>query len=169
MHKINYTVVVIMGGNSSEREVSLNSGNAVLAALKEQKIQCFAFDWLGDNLDLLFKEKFDKVFIALHGKGGEDGFIQQELESRNIPYTGTNSKNSKNCMDKNITKQICQQNKLPVTPWVLVKKLEKIPSINFPLPWAIKPTLEGSSVGISKVTTKNALTNALNNAFKYGE
>ena len=70
-------IAVLMGGNSAEREVSLESGEAVYIALKTQNIECFKFDWNGDNLADLWSKKFDQAFIVLHGRGGEDGFIQK--------------------------------------------------------------------------------------------
>ena len=82
-------IAVLMGGNSAEREVSLNSGEAVYNALKNQGVDCFKFDWHGNNLDGLWVQNFDKAFIVLHGRGGEDGYIQQQLEQRNIKYTGS--------------------------------------------------------------------------------
>ncbi|RUM80906.1 MAG: D-alanine--D-alanine ligase, partial [Candidatus Thioglobus sp.] len=99
-------IAVLMGGNSAERAVSLNSGEAVYQALKNQNIECFKFDWQGDNLDELWSQSFDKAFVVLHGRGGEDGTIQQQLEQRNITYTGTNSSASELCMNKAITKSI---------------------------------------------------------------
>jgi D-alanine-D-alanine ligase len=160
-------IAVLMGGNSSEREISLASGNAILKSLKSSNINCFGFDWNGDNLNELWTKQFDKVFIALHGKGGEDGFIQNILEQKNIPYTGTNSQNSKKCLDKNTTKQICKDNNLPTSEWIFLKKDEKIPKVNLPI--AVKPTTEGSSIGISKVEKSTELKNAIKNAFKYND
>jgi len=164
-------IVVIMGGNSTEREISLASGNAILNSLKSSGIKSFGFDWCGDNLNNLFDKKFDSVFIALHGSGGEDGFIQQILEDKKIPYSGTNSKNSKNCLDKHKTKQICINNNLPTSDWVLLKKSEKnsIKHLNLNFPIAVKPTTQGSSIGISKVEKFQNMELAIREAFKYGE
>lgn len=161
-------IAVIMGGNSSEREVSIMSGKAVLQALKNKNIQCFAFDWKGNNLQNLYLHKFDKVFIALHGRGGEDGFIQKELANKNIPYTGSCAESSQNCMDKIITKNICKQHNLPLVKWVVATK-NNIPNIDFGLPFAVKPSLEGSSFGISNVKKIDDLQNALDLAHKYDE
>lgn len=160
-------IAVLMGGNSAEREVSLNSGKAVYDALKKQNIECFKFDWEGDNLDELWSKKFDKAFIVLHGRGGEDGYIQQQLEDRNIAYTGTNSSASEQCMNKAITKTIWGQHNLPLAPSVLAINGEDTPIIDFPLPWAVKPILEGSSIGISKVSDANELNKALALAWQY--
>ncbi|HIG89306.1 D-alanine--D-alanine ligase [Candidatus Thioglobus sp.] len=160
-------IVVLMGGNSAEREVSLKSGEAVYTALKKQKVECFKFDWHDDNLVDLWSQSFDKVFIVLHGRGGEDGYIQQQLEDKNISYTGSNSSSSKQCMNKSTTKIIWEKHNLPLAPSVLASTDKAIPDITFPLPWAVKPTLEGSSIGISKVVDQSQLNEALELAWKY--
>ncbi len=162
-------IAVIMGGNSAERDVSLKSGEAVYKALVSKNIDCFKFDWNGDNLNKLWEMSFDKVFIVLHGRGGEDGFIQKQLEDKNISYTGSNSKSSKIGMDKSATKSYWSSNNLPVAPSVIANSNKSLPQINFPLPWAVKPTLEGSSIGISKVENKSQLDDALKLAWKYDE
>lgn len=162
-------IAVLMGGNSAERAVSLKSGEAVYQALKNQNIECFKFDWKDDNLDELWSQSFDKAFIVLHGRGGEDGTIQRQLEQRNIAYTGTNSDSSKQCMNKATTKSIWAQHALPLAPSILANIGESIPTISFPLPWAVKPILEGSSIGISKVNNKQALDKALELAWQYDD
>jgi D-alanine-D-alanine ligase len=162
-------IAVLMGGNSAEREVSLSSGQAVYESLSNNGIECFKFDWQGDNLDDLWAKSFDKAFIVLHGRGGEDGYIQKKLESRNIPYTGSDSKSSSLCMDKASTKSIWKKQELPLSPSVVANIANKVPQITFPLPWAVKPTLEGSSIGISKVINANELDEALGLAWKYDD
>ncbi|HAD99404.1 MAG TPA: D-alanine--D-alanine ligase [Gammaproteobacteria bacterium] len=162
-------IAVLMGGNSAERAVSLNSGEAVYQALKNQNIECFKFDWQGDNLDKLWSQSFDKAFIVLHGRGGEDGTIQQQLEQRNIAYTGTNSTSSEQCMNKATTKAIWAQHDLPLASSVLANKGEPTPIHDLPLPWAVKPILEGSSIGISKVTYARELDKALALAWQYDD
>ncbi|TEU20912.1 MAG: D-alanine--D-alanine ligase [Gammaproteobacteria bacterium] len=162
-------IAVLMGGNSAERAVSLNSGEAVYQSLKNQNIECFKFDWKDHNLDGLWSQSFDKAFIVLHGRGGEDGTIQRQLEQRNIAYTGTNSNSSKQCMNKATTKSIWAQHDLPLAPSILANIGESIPTISFPLPWAVKPILEGSSIGISKVNNKQALDKALELAWQYDD
>lgn len=161
-------IAVLMGGNSSERDVSLKSGEAVYQALKEQNIACFKFDWHGDNLSDLWTHKFDRAFIILHGRGGEDGYIQKQLDDRAIPYTGSGAHTSRLCMDKSTTKDIWRENDLPIAASVIAEKNSPIPNIEFSLPWAVKPTLEGSSIGISKVQSIDDLQQALNLAWKYG-
>lgn len=162
-------IAVLMGGNSTEREISLNSGEAVYQSLKKQNIDCFKFDFSGDNLNQLWMQNFDKAFIALHGRGGEDGYIQKQLEKRHIAYTGSDSQASKKCMDKAKTKDIWQQHNLPFIPSVVINTGETLPEIDFELPWAVKPVLEGSSIGISKVEKLSQLKFALDLAFKYDD
>ena len=157
-----------MGGYSAEREISLLSGNAVYQALIDKKIDCFSFDLNDKNLDELWKMKFNKAFIVLHGRGGEDGFIQSELNKKNIPFTGSNAKSSALCMDKAITKDLWKKHSLPISESIVVTKGDTLESISFPLPWAVKPTLEGSSIGITQVKNESELDSALEEAFKYG-
>ena len=101
-------VGVLMGGRSAEREVSLNSGNKVLAALKHKGIDAHAFDPAERGIDTLMAERFDRVFIALHGRYGEDGTIQGTLELLGIPYTGSGVLGSALAMDKWRTKLVWQ-------------------------------------------------------------
>jgi len=157
-------IVVLMGGNSAERAVSLNSGEAVYNALKNQGVVCFKFDWHGDNLDELWAHSFDQAFIVLHGRGGEDGYIQQQLEQRNI---ASNSIASEQCMNKATTKAIWAEHDLPLSPSILANIDEPTPAVEFPLPWAVKPILEGSSIGISKVNNASQLGEALTLAWQY--
>ncbi|SMN17234.1 D-alanine--D-alanine ligase [uncultured Candidatus Thioglobus sp.] len=162
-------IAVLMGGNSAEREVSLISGEAVYQSLIKQKIDCFKFDWQGENLTELWDKTFDLAFIVLHGRGGEDGTIQKQLEARNIAYTGSNSHSSANGMNKYLSKEIWQNSELPLAPSVLITAKAPIPTINFALPWAVKPVCEGSSIGISKVTQASDLNQALELAWKYDD
>ena len=158
-----------MGGYSAEREISLLSGNAVYEALIHNNIDCFLFDLKKTNLDQLWTKEFDKAFIVLHGRGGEDGYIQSELRKKNIPFTGSNALSSKLCMNKATTKDLWSQHKLPLAPSIVATKGDALAEINFPLPWAVKPTLEGSSIGITKVQTKKELTKALDLAWNYND
>jgi D-alanine-D-alanine ligase len=160
-------IAVLMGGNSTERAISLNSGEAVYNALKSQNIDCFKFDWQGDNLDQLWQQKFDMAFIVLHGRGGEDGYIQKQLENRGIRYTGSDSNASHNGMDKVRTKMIWKQHNLTLAASIVASINQLIEPIDFPLPWAVKPTLEGSSIGISKVDNQTQLNDALTLAWQY--
>ena len=158
-----------MGGYSAEREISLKSGQAVYEALVANNIDCFAFDLTQDNLELLWEKDFDKAFIVLHGRGGEDGFIQSQLENRGIPYTGSDSLSSELCMNKSITKEVWQQHLLPLSPSIVASKSHTPDTINIPLPWAVKPISEGSSIGISKVTNTSELDAALTLAWQYSD
>ena len=162
-------IAVLMGGNSAEREISLKSGEAVYQALKSQQINCFKFDWKDDNLDNLWSQEFNLAFVVLHGRGGEDGTIQRLLEARNISYTGSKADASANGMDKHLSKEIWKASKLPLAPSVIVIQDTTLPTINFSLPWAIKPVSEGSSIGISKVTEFDQLNEALVLAWRYDE
>ena len=162
-------IAVLMGGNSAEREISLNSGEAVYQALKSQQIDCFKFDWKDDNLDNLWSQEFNLAFVVLHGRGGEDGTIQRLLEARNISYTGSNSDASANGMDKHLSKEIWKASKLPLAPSVIAIQDTTLPAVNFPLPWAIKPVSEGSSIGISKVVELDQLDEALALAWFYDD
>jgi len=162
-------IAVLMGGYSAEREISLLSGQAVYKALTEAKIKCFSFDLNEKNLDDLWKTKFDKAFIVLHGRGGEDGYIQSELNKKNIPFTGSNAKSSSLCMDKALTKDLWTKHNLPLSDSIVATKGEAPELIPFPLPWAVKPTLEGSSIGITKVNKESELNSALQKAFQYGD
>ena len=162
-------IAVLMGGYSAERDISLLSGDAVYYSLVRSNIDCFKFDLKKDNINELWDRKFDKAFIVLHGRGGEDGFIQRELKKRNIPFTGSNEKASSLCMNKASIKEIWREQDLPLSPSIIAKKGRTLNKINFSLPWAIKPTLEGSSIGISKVSHKKDLENALENAWQYND
>ena len=161
-------IAVLMGGFSAERDISLKSGEAVYQALLSSKINCFAFDLKKNNLSQLWQKKISKAFIALHGLGGEDGYIQAKLEAKGIPYTGSDSKSSKICINKQLTKSIWEKNKLPISPSIIIKK-SSYKNIKIPLPWAVKPVSEGSSIGVSKVENKKDLDKALNLAWRYGD
>ena len=162
-------IAVLVGGNAAEREVSLNSGEAVYQALKNQQIDCFKFDWQGDNLEQLWSMEFDQVFIVVHGRGGEDGEIQKALEQRGIAYTGSDAKSSKIGMDKAASRDLWSKHDLPLSPALVASKHDPIPEVDFDLPWAVKPTQEGSSIGISKVTQTSDLSAALHEAWRYDD
>lgn len=149
-------IVVLMGGNSAERPVSLNSGQAVLDALNAAGAQAFALDTAApDYLQRLQTEQPDLAFIALHGRGGEDGRIQAVLEALNIPYTGCGVAASAIGMNKLLTKQIWQATGLPVADSrVLSDHTEWAETLSELGGKAVlKPVLEGSSLGISIVDT----------------
>ena len=160
-------IVVLMGGYSTEREISLMSGKAVYNALLKNNVECFPFDLTEDNLDKLWIKEFDKAFIVLHGRGGEDGYIQSLLDKKKILFTGSGVEASNLCMNKAHTKDIWLKHELPLSPSIVATQGKPIDPIDFPLPWAVKPTMEGSSIGITKVENKNELDTALKLAWKY--
>jgi len=162
-------IAVLMGGYSAEREISLMSGKAVYKALLKNNVECFSFDLTDDNLDKLWIKEFDKAFIVLHGRGGEDGYIQSLLDKRNIPFTGSGVDASNLCIDKAHTKDVWLKHELPLSPSIVATQGKPINPIDFSLPWAIKPTLEGSSIGITKVENKSELKMALELAWQYND
>ena len=162
-------IAVLMGGYSAEREISLMSGKAVYKALLNNNVECFSFDLTEDNLEKLWIKEFDKVFIVLHGRGGEDGYIQSLLDKRKIPFTGSGVDASNLCMNKANTKDVWLKHELPLSPSIVATQGKPIDPIDFPLPWAVKPTLEGSSIGITKVENKSELKMALELAWQYND
>jgi len=160
-------IAVLMGGYSAEREISLMRGKAVYKALLKNNVECFSFDLTDDNLDKLWIKEFDKAFIVLHGRGGEDGYIQSLLDKRKVPFTGSGVEASNLCMNKAHTKDVWLKHELPLSPSIVATQGKPIDPIDFPLPWAVKPTMEGSSIGITKVENKNELDTALELAWQY--
>ena len=150
-------VAVLFGGTSAEREVSLNSGSRVLAALQGQGIDAHPFDPAEQPLDAL--KGYDRAFIALHGRHGEDGTIQGALELMHIPYTGSGVMASALGMDKFRTKLLWQAAGLPIPEYALLDADSDFSDIEeeLGLPIFVKPAHEGSSIGISKVKTRDTL------------
>ena len=160
-------VAVLMGGRSAEREVSLMSGQGVLKALLDSGVDAHAFDPAQRDLTALKQESFDRCFIALHGRFGEDGTVQGALELMGIPYTGSGVMASSMAMDKVMTKRVWQAEGLPTPRHVLVHP-SQIDTVSrealiaaLGLPMIVKPAQEGSSIGVSKVTQAADLTAAL--------
>lgn len=158
-------IAVIMGGISSEREVSLNSGLGVYNNLDKNKYEVVKII-LDDKMDIFTKlsSDIDFAFLALHGKFGEDGCIQSILETMDIPYSGCGPLTSALCMDKNMTKKILRDSNLPTAPWLLVKSIkeinyDKIDEIGYPV--FIKPNCGGSSVATFFIHSKNEVLNAV--------
>jgi D-alanine-D-alanine ligase len=160
-------VAVLLGGKSAERVVSLNSGNAVLAALKRGGVDAHAFDTAERPLHDL--ETFDRVFIALHGRYGEDGTVQGALELMGIPYTGSGVLASSLGMDKWRTKLMWQATGITTPTFEMVHADSDFAAIEkrLGLPLFVKPANEGSSVGISKVKQAGGLKAAYMEAAKY--
>lgn len=160
-------VAVLFGGTSAEREVSLNSGSRVLAALLGQGIDAHAFDPAEQPLDAL--KGYDRAFIALHGRHGEDGTIQGALEVMHIPYTGSGVLASALAMDKFRTKLMWQAVGLPIPEYALLKADSDFADIEeeLGLPLFVKPAREGSSIGVTKVKTPGALKAAYEEAARH--
>ncbi|MFW2002810.1 D-alanine--D-alanine ligase [Acinetobacter ursingii] len=160
-------VAVLFGGKSAEREVSLDSGNAVLEALLRSGVQAEAFDPKHRSVTELVN--YDRAFIVLHGRGGEDGQIQGTLEWLDVPYTGTGVQGSAIGMDKIKTKQIWQGTDLPTAPYRIISKDSNIDEIvdSLGLPVIIKPVHEGSSIGMSKVEKKEDFAQAIAKATEH--
>lgn len=150
-------VAVLFGGTSAEREVSLNSGARVLAALQGQGIDAHAFDPAEQPLDAL--KGYDRAFIALHGRHGEDGTIQGALEVMHIPYTGSGVLASALAMDKFRTKLMWQAAGLPIPEYALLNADSDFADIEeeLGLPLFVKPAREGSSIGVTKVKAPGEL------------
>jgi D-alanine-D-alanine ligase len=162
-------VAVLFGGRSAEREVSLKSGSAVLAALQRSGVDAHAFDPAQRELQALRDEKFDRVFIALHGRFGEDGTVQGALELMGIPYTGSGVMASAIAMDKWRTKMIWQAAGLPVPEYEALTAPSDWNALadHLDLPLFMKPANEGSSVGVSKVKSVDELPGAYAEAAKH--
>lgn len=162
-------VAVLFGGRSAEREVSLKSGAAVLAALQRSGVDAHAFDPAKRDLHNLLDERFDRVFIALHGRYGEDGTVQGALELMGIPYTGSGVMASSIAMDKWRTKMIWQAAGLPIPDFMLINECSDWDAVvqRLGLPLFVKPANEGSSVGISKVKQVSELKAAYEEAAKH--
>ncbi|MFZ6849154.1 D-alanine--D-alanine ligase [Undibacterium sp. RuRC25W] len=146
-------VGVLFGGRSAEHDISVMSGTGVLAALKARGVDAHPFDPSQRNVAELAAEKFDRVFIALHGRYGEDGTLQGVLEQLNIPYTGSGVMASAIAMDKIFTKRIWQTHGLSTPKYAVLTpetSLREVPD-ELGLPLIIKPPHEGSTIGITKV------------------
>jgi D-alanine-D-alanine ligase len=148
-------VAVLMGGPSAEREISFLSGNAVLKALIEKGVDAHAFDPALQDVWTLKEERFDRVFIALHGRFGEDGTVQGALETLKIPYTGSGVMASALAMDKWRTKLVWQATGIPTPRYQVVTAatdwMRAVAELGLPL--IVKPAREGSTIGITKVGT----------------
>jgi D-alanine-D-alanine ligase len=146
-------VAVLLGGDSTEREISLLSGNAVLAGLKRRGVDAYAFDPRDQALPTLVDERFDRVWIALHGPGGEDGTLQGALEYLGVPYTGSGVMGSAIGMDKLRTKRLAHAIGVATADYVVLRGQPdfEIAIERLGIPMIVKPATQGSSVGMSKV------------------
>lgn len=160
-------VAVLTGGTSAEREVSLMSGGGVLQALRSVGVDAHAFDPAQRGLEALKAEGYARVFIALHGRHGEDGTVQGALELLGIPYTGSGVMASAIAMDKVMTKRIWTAQGLPVPAGVVLALQEQTDErlagvvAQLGLPLIVKPPREGSSIGVTKVTQAAQLAQAV--------
>ena len=166
-------VAVLTGGSSAEREVSLMSGTGVLAALRSQGVDAHAFDPAERELGELKRDGFARVFIALHGRHGEDGTVQGALELLGLPYTGSGVMASAIAMDKTMTKRVWLAENLPTPRWVWLapgnqarERVRTVPD-ELGLPLIVKPPREGSSIGITKVVGYSDMADAVQLAAGY--
>ena len=164
-------VAVLLGGPSAEREVSLRSGNMVLAALKRRGVDVHPFDPKDERLEQLIAQRFDRVFIALHGRFGEDGTVQGALEYLGLPYTGSGVGASALAMDKWRTKLLWQAAGVPTPPYELLTGTTDFLGVGerLGLPMMVKPAREGSSIGMTKVTTVEKIGAAYETAAQYDD
>ncbi len=164
-------VAVLMGGRSAERQISLRSGEAVLAALQSQGVDAHKVDVSRDIAQQLTQGQFDCAFIALHGRGGEDGEIQGVLNSLAIPYTGSGITGAVLSMNKALSKDIWQQSGLPTASFCHVNKETEPQAVidKLGLPLFVKPVNEGSSIGMTKVVKAMALKAAIDSALVYDD
>lgn len=162
-------VAVLMGGLSAEREVSLMSGSGVLQALQSQGVDAHAFDPAERELSELKREGFTRCFIALHGRFGEDGTVQGALELLRIPYTGSGVMASSMAMDKIMTKRVWRFEGLPTPDWRMVNSAEETRAALQALgaPMIVKPSREGSTIGLTKVDSVEQCDAAYALAAKY--
>ncbi len=164
-------VAVMMGGSSAEREISLQSGQAVFEALHRQKVDAHIVDPRENLMTQLATGNFDRVFIALHGRGGEDGLMQGLLETLELPYTGSGVLGSSLAMDKCRSKRIWQSHGLPTPAFVELNEHSDWGDVveYLGLPLIIKPVREGSSYGISKVMESGEMESAWRQAHEFDE
>lgn len=166
-------VAVLFGGESAEREVSLNSGKAVLEALQRQGVDAHAFDPKGQDIHLIAEQNFDRVFIVLHGRGGEDGSLQGALNYMGLPFTGSGAQGSAFAMDKVRSKYLFLGANIPTAPFIVVHREEQfdcaeiLKQLNHRV--MVKPANEGSSIGMSEAHDANELQQAIELAFQYDE
>ena len=169
-------ILVVLGGTSGERAVSLESGKACIKALKKKKYKVSSFDPQKKNFNLINKNKTDAIFNALHGKDGEDGVAQSYFEYLKIPYTHSGVISSFNAMDKLISKKIFIKNKIKTPKYFSINKNNKISSVEKKLklkriiyPVIVKPINEGSSLGVELCKNKKKLINSMKKLVKkYG-
>ncbi|MDE2679918.1 MAG: D-alanine--D-alanine ligase [Verrucomicrobiota bacterium] len=161
-----FHITVMAGGPGAEREISLRSGVAVQRALRASgycvtEIDPFEKDWK-------LPPDTKVVFLALHGEYGEDGQVQSRLETLSVPYTGTGPEGSRVAFDKELTKQVFEQNKIPTPRWIMLANTEALPPTDLGESWVLKPPRQGSSVGLQIVDAPDQWHEALAIAGDYG-
>lgn len=162
------TVGVLMGGASSEREISLKSGEAVLQALQRKGYKAIPLDTAKDLASLIRRHKIDIAFVCLHGKAGEDGTVQGFLEILGIPYTGSGVKASAIAMDKIHTKKLLRFHGIPTPDFRVIEGLKnRYHGVFYPA--VVKPADEGSTIGIARVETSRELKDAVGQALEYSD
>ena len=162
-------VAVLLGGSSSEREISLLSGAAVLAALRRRGVDAHGFDPAQRALSELAEQQVTRAWIALHGPGGEDGTVQGALEFLGVPYTGSGVMGSAIGMDKLRTKRLAQAIGVPTAEFVLLREAADLPVAleRLGLPLIVKPGSQGSSVGMARVEQAGELAVAWQAALRF--
>jgi len=177
---VNEKIAVLMGGRSLERDVSLRSGERVFGALKELGYRPLALDVTPELVDTLRRERPDAVYIALHGKFGEDGTVQEALEFLKIPYTGPGVTASALAWDKSLSKRLFAEAGVPTPSWVTftadafkemgaASALDLVPEAVGGFPVVVKPTKQGSALGLARVDTSEELPEALLSALSFGD
>jgi D-alanine-D-alanine ligase len=177
---MNEKIAVLMGGRSLEREVSLRSGERVFRALEQLGYRPLALDVTPELVDTLRRERPDAVYIALHGKFGEDGTVQEALEFLKIPYTGPGVTASALAWDKSLSKRLLAEAGVSTPAWVTftadafkemgaASALDLVPSAVGGFPVVVKPTKQGSALGLAKVDSPEALPEALLSALSFGD
>jgi D-alanine-D-alanine ligase len=177
---VNEKIAVLMGGRSLERDVSLRSGERVFGALKELGYRPLALDVTPELVDTLRRERPDAVYIALHGKFGEDGTVQEALEFLKVPYTGPGVTASALAWDKSLSKRLFAEAGVPTPAWVTftadafkemgaASALDLVPEAVGGFPVVVKPTKQGSALGLTRVEEPSALPEALLSALSFGD
>ncbi len=164
-------VAVMLGGDSSERAVSIDSGTGVLKALLARGIDAHAWDPADKTMAEFANARFDRVWIALHGPGGEDGALQGALQWLDIPYTGSGVMASAIAMDKVRSKHLFDATGIPTPDYAAIKSHAQasIAAEQLEFPLIVKPSGQGSSVGMSKVFERAELNGAIDAAMQYGD
>ncbi len=160
-------IAVLCGGVSSEKDISLKTGKAVFKAIKSLGLNAKLVRMHRFLPSSILKKRFDVVFLALHGRGGEDGKVQAILELLGVAYTGSGVLASALGINKVFSKKIFQFHNIPTPSYVVINKKEGILLNKVKLPVVVKPASEGSTIGVSIVNKKNALFSALKKAFRF--